>query len=244
MTSTVLDVTVLLLCVSASVVALGAVDGDRGAAEAEAGEAADLIATETVTVTYASDEAPNGTRTVHATRAELVALVAAEGGGDGEEHARREAFESEALSAVERGIGPRTRIDAEVEMSQPKRAANESGGGAEGPSSDAAAGASRRSPNESALLSGPGRWNFGSDGVGQNPTGATGTGVPWRIDREEGGGGRSETERREIGAEPPGPIAVGSEPPRGAEVTAAVITHPIPNDSGSIERVRIVIRRW
>lgn len=114
MTSTVLDVTVLLLCVSASVVALGAADSDRRAAGPEVAEVADLIVTETVTVTYASAEAPNGTRTVHATRAELLALVAAENEGGGGKRAAREAFESEALAAIDRGIGPRTRVDAEV----------------------------------------------------------------------------------------------------------------------------------
>src|SRR6056297_2791898 len=106
MTSTVLDVTVLLLCVSASVVALGAVGGDRGPAGADAAEVADLVVTETVTVTYASAEAPSGTRTVHATRAELLALVAAGADSGGEKRSAGGAFESEALAAVERAIGP------------------------------------------------------------------------------------------------------------------------------------------
>jgi len=244
MTSTVLDVTVLLLCVSASVVALGAADGGRGTAGVEASEVADLIATETVTVTYASAEAPNGTRTVHATRAELLALMTAGGGGDGGKHATREAFESEALSAVKRGIGPRTRIDAEVEVWEPKRDANESSGRAEEPPSGAAAGAPRRNSNESALPAGPGGWEFGSDGLDRYPTGATGTGVPWRLDREDDGDGSPEAEGSAIEAEPPDSIAVGSEPPRGADVTVAVITHPAPNGGGAIGPVRIVIRRW
>ncbi|WP_144924894.1 DUF7284 family protein [Halorubrum salsamenti] len=213
MTSTVLDVTVLLLCVSASVVALGAADSDRATMGAEAAEVADLIATETVTVTYASGEAPNGTRTVHATRAELLALVAA--GGDGEEHAAREAFESEALSAIERGIGPRTRIDAEMETRASDGPANETGGELGSPSSDDTDGSALR--------------------------GATGTGIPWRIDREDGG---SETEGSATESESPGPVVVGSEPPRGADVTVAVITHPAPNDSDATETIRIVIRRW
>jgi len=101
-TSTVLDVTVLLLCVSASVVALGAADSDRRAAGPEVAEVADLIVTETVTVTYASAEAPNGTRTVHATRAELLALV-------GRKRRRRRetcgegGVRVEALAAIDRG---------------------------------------------------------------------------------------------------------------------------------------------
>ncbi|WP_200530167.1 hypothetical protein [Halorubrum sp. LN27] len=242
MTSTVLDVTVLLLCVSASVVALGAAGDDRAAAGTEAAEVADLVATETVTVTYASTEAPNGTRTVHATRAELLGLVAAGGGRDGEGHAARAAFESETLAAVERGIGPRTRIDAEVR--EPNRDANESGGGAEELPSDAAAGAPRRNPNESALPAGPGAWEVGSDGIGRDPAGAAGTGVPWRLGREDDGDESSEAEGRGTGAEPPEPIAVGSEPPRGADVTVAVITHPGPNGSDSTGTVRIVVRRW
>ncbi|ELZ38106.1 hypothetical protein C471_10996 [Halorubrum saccharovorum DSM 1137] len=166
MTSTVLDVTVLLLCVSASVVALGAADGGRGETGPEAAEVTDLIATETVTVTYASEEAPNGTRTVHATRAELLALVAAGDDVSDEKRASKEAFESEALAAVGRGIGPRTRIDAEA-------------------------------------------------------------------------GARSSDETDDSNT-----ITVGSEPPRGAAVTAAVLTHPAPNGENSTGQIRIVIRRW
>ena len=160
MTSTVLDVTVLLLCVSASVVALGGVDGGHGDASVGAAAVGDLLATETVTVTYASDEAPNGTRTVHATRAELLALMAA----GGEEPKAAAAFESEARSVIGRGLGPRTRIDAAV------------------------------------------------------------------VPRES--------------AESPDTVGVGSEPPRGADVTATVVTHPNPNGSSTAETVRIVVRRW
>lgn len=209
MTSTVLDVTVLLLCVSASVVALGAADGGRGGTGPEAAAVADLVATETVTVTYASDEAPNGNRTIHATRAELLALVAA---GD-EEQGAREAFESETLSVIRRGIGPRTRIDAEVKPGAPDGSATGSGGESVGTSPDPAARASK-------------------------------TGLPWRIDREDGGLGRSESEESAAERESGGTIAVGSEPPRGADVTVSVITHPAPTGSGGSETVRIVIRRW
>ena len=102
-TSTVLDVTVLLLCVSASVVALGA--SDVGAPDGPtATDAADRLATETVTVTYRDGDAPNGTRRVHATRAELLALLV-ERDADG-------AFDRRAVETVRAGLGPRTRVDA------------------------------------------------------------------------------------------------------------------------------------
>ncbi|ACM55796.1 DUF7284 family protein [Halorubrum lacusprofundi] len=224
MTSTVLDVTVLLLCVSASVVALGAADSDRRAAGPEVAEVADLIVTETVTVTYASAEAPNGTRTVHATRAELLALVAAENEGGGGKRAAREAFESEALAAIDRGIGPRTRVDAEV------RTLDETEDEAEGETGAPSPGIVVRTP----------RW--ASNGSVAPTTG--GTGIPWRIDRRHGEAGSPETEDPTAGSESPDPVTVGSEPPRGADVTVAVITHPAPNAADAAKSVRIVIRRW
>jgi hypothetical protein len=239
-TSTVLDVTVLLLCVSASVVALGAVGGDRGTTGAEAAAVADLVATETVTVTYASDEAPNGTRTVHATRAELLALLAVGGG----ERAPREAFESGALSVVGRGIGPRTRIDAAVVEEGPTGSANEKGSEPEAAPEDAAGGPPDRAQSESAAPTGTGGWQFGSGGIGRKTVGPTGTGVPWRIDRGGSGPGRSEEESAATESDWSAPIGVGSEPPRGADVSVAVITHPVPNGSDGPETVRIVIRRW
>ncbi|WP_096394048.1 hypothetical protein [Halorubrum trapanicum] len=104
-TSTVLDVTVLLLCVSASVVGLGASDAG-GPDGPTATDAADRLVTETATVSYSDEDAPNGTRRVHATRAELLALVAvrdAEG-----------AFDRRAVEAVRAGVGPRTRVDVTV----------------------------------------------------------------------------------------------------------------------------------
>lgn len=244
MTSTVLDVTVLLLCVSASVVALGAADGDRGAAGPEAAEVADLIATETVTVTYASAEAPNGTRTVHATRAELLALVAAGGEGDGEGHAARDAFDSQALSAIERGIGPRTRIDVEVETEAADDSSDGTGSESEAQLPNASVGSSRRASNGSSLSIGPKGWRFGSDGTDREPASATGTGVPWRVDREDGDSGGPESRSPAAESESPEPITVGSDPPRDVDVTAAVITQPVPTGSGSTGTVRIVIRRW
>jgi hypothetical protein len=109
-TSTVLDVTVLLLCVSASVVALGATDAG-GPDGPTATDAADRLVTETATVSYPDEDAPNGTRRVHATRAELLALVAEQVADGG----TRDAFDRRAVDAVRTGVGPRTRIDVTVD---------------------------------------------------------------------------------------------------------------------------------
>ncbi|TKX56738.1 hypothetical protein EXE44_13330 [Halorubrum sp. SS7] len=124
-TSTVLDVTVLLLCVSASVVALGATDAG-GPGGPTPTDAADRLVTETATVAYPDGDAPNGTRRVTATRAELLALLAvrdAEG-----------AFDREAVASVRAGIGPRTRVDATVRRDD---AASRSGAAGGIPGSDA-----------------------------------------------------------------------------------------------------------
>ncbi|QAU13101.1 hypothetical protein EKH57_10435 [Halorubrum sp. BOL3-1] len=117
-TSTVLDVTVLLLCVSASVVALGASD-TGGPDGPTASDAADRLVTETPTVTYADADAPDGTRRVHATRAELLALIT-ERDADG-------AFDRRAAESVRTGLGPRTRVDVRVEADE------EADGSAAGP---------------------------------------------------------------------------------------------------------------
>ncbi|EMA62984.1 DUF7284 family protein [Halorubrum kocurii] len=243
MTSTVLDVTVLLLCVSASVVALGAVGGDRGPAGADAAEVADLIATETVTVTYASAEAPSGTRTVHATRAELLALVAAGADSGGEKQSAGEAFESEALAAVERAIGPRTRIDARVHAETAERRTNGSEGGSGAPSPDAGIGPTRWSSNASAAPLRSEGWEFGPSGSGggQDPIG---TGVPWRVERPERGEDRPGPESSSVEPKSPDSIAVGREPPRDVDVSVAVVRHPAPDAEDAAEPVRIVIRRW
>jgi len=243
-TSTVLDVTVLLLCVSASVVALGAADGDRGATRTEVAEVADRIATETVTVRYPSAEAPNTTRTVHATRAELLALVAVGVGGNNGRHPSRAAFESEALSAVKRGIGPRTRIDAEVETRAEGSSNDEVRSESEVQLADSPGGERRWTRNGSAAPTDPRGWRFGSEETDRSLNEATGVGIPWLINRGDRDSGRSEEESRMARTEVPEPIAVGSAPPRGAEVTVAVITHPAPDRSGLTGTVRIVIRRW
>ncbi|VTT86997.1 hypothetical protein DM2_3035 [Halorubrum sp. DM2] len=112
-TSTVLDVTVLLLCVSASVVALGASDAG-GPDGPGASDAADRLVTETATVTYADADAPNGTRRVHATRAELLALIA--------ERDAEGTFDRRATEAVRAGLDPRTRVDVTVETDEERDA--------------------------------------------------------------------------------------------------------------------------
>lgn len=243
MTSTVLDVTVLLLCVSASVVALGAVDDDRGPTGPDAAEVADLIATETVTMTYASAEAPNGTRTVHATRAGLLALVAVEPDRPGEKRAAREAFESEVLAVVMRAIGPRTRIDVELHTEVAERNASGSEGEAGSPSPIAGVGTSRWESNGSATPSRPAVWQLGPNGPGERQ-GPTGTGVPWRLDRDERSDESSEVESPATESGSAGPITVGREPPRGADVRVAVIRHPTPGAEDAARPVKIVIRRW
>ncbi|MDB9235572.1 DUF7284 family protein [Halorubrum ezzemoulense] len=120
-TSTVLDVTVLLLCVSASVVALGASDAG-GPDGPTATDAADRLVTETETVAYPDEGAPNDTRRIHATRAELLALVAERVGDRG----TKTAFDRRAIDAVHTGIGPRTRVD--VALDGPTRTAERVGG--------------------------------------------------------------------------------------------------------------------
>jgi len=244
MTSTVLDVTMLLLCVSASVMALGAVDSDREAAGPEATEIADLIATETVTVTYASAEAPNGTRTVHATRAELLALVAAGSSESGGRSAHGQAFASEALSVIERGLGPRTRIDVEIQRGESDGADAGGGNRSRTNSPGSAGGSPGLGSNASTPLTGPIGWIFDSDGSDRDPTGAPGTGLPWRIDRRDRDSGVSEPGNPAAESESVETVTVGSEPPRGVDITVAVITHPAPNDSNTAEKAKIVVRRW
>ncbi len=111
MTSTVLDVTLLLLCVSASVVLVGAAD-DRSAPsgpEYTATDAADRLATETATVAYPVPGTDGGSRTVHATLVELLTMTAtADGTAD---PAMTDRFRHRALETVAGALGPRTRVD-------------------------------------------------------------------------------------------------------------------------------------
>ena len=108
MTSTVLDVTVLLLCVSASVVVLGGVDVDPGSPERTAADAADRLTTETATVRYAVGGEDGKRRSVHATLVELL-VAAANVETDADATAAR--FRSMALETVGDALGARTRVD-------------------------------------------------------------------------------------------------------------------------------------
>lgn len=122
MTSTVLDVTVMLLCVSASVVALGGVGGDpvgptNGAPDAD--RTADRVTTETATVRYDA-AAEDGERTVHATFAELLAMVAWDDGArrkraGSESEKDPGGFAATVLGVVSDAFGDRTRIDVRVD---------------------------------------------------------------------------------------------------------------------------------
>ncbi|SNR53476.1 DUF7284 family protein [Halorubrum vacuolatum] len=128
MTSTVLDVTVMLLCVSASVVALVAVDDGTSTAAPDAESAADRLATETATVgvgeTVESLTSPkvvigDTEGTIHATLAELLVMVAeidegddarAKGSADERMQAIEE-FRTTVIETVSERLGPRVRID-------------------------------------------------------------------------------------------------------------------------------------
>jgi hypothetical protein len=108
MTSTVLDVTVLLLCVSASVVVLGGVDVDPGPSGGTAADAADRLTTETATVRYAVDGGDGGHRSVHATLVELL-VAAVDVETEADTTAAR--FRSLAFETVADALGARTRVD-------------------------------------------------------------------------------------------------------------------------------------
>ena len=225
MTSTVLDVTVLLLCVSASVVALGGVGGDAGGPPPTADEAADRLVTETVTVRYPTPAAANGTRTVHATRAELLALLVAGAGGPGtverRDGATGNAFESRTREVVAAGIDERTRIDATV----PTDAS--AGGDAE------LAATGRRAADHRVVR------------LSTGPVAATGTPNAPRAAHRIG----STSEPRQHGerwstTKSAETVAVGPEPPRNADVATAVVSHPAPSGIEADEPVRIVVRRW
>ena len=237
MTSTVLDVTVLLLCVSASVVALGGVGGDAGARGPTAAGTADRIVTETVTVRYRSPEAANDSRTVHATRAELLALLVAASGsaGDGRDAFDGEgAFESRATTAIAAGLGERTRIDATI------------------PADSAVPNLGRR-PTQRVVDRRPPAPRSGRPAAGpiaasvtpnapRSPRRAVG---PPREDTDRTGGGSRGTERPRTGAdENARAVAVGTEPPRNADVATAVVAHPAPDAVETDGPVRIVVRRW
>ncbi len=232
MTSTVLDVTVLLLCVSASIVALGGVGGEVGMRGPTADEAADRLVTETVTVRYRAPEAANGSRTIHATRAELLALlVARPGKTDGGRSATRDrdatdvnGFEARAAAAVATGLDERTRIDATVPAPESRER------GTQRPTSD------RRVPNHRG-----GRRAAGPIAVTGTPNAPR---VPRRVGPHADGDPRGDEGRRSGATRNERTVAVGVEPPRNVDVATAVITHPAPSATGREASVRIVVRRW
>ena len=215
-TSTVLDVTLLLLCVSASVVGLGASDA-RGPDGPTAGDAADRLVTETTTVTYADADAPNGSRRVHATRAELLALVA-------ERDADRP-FDRRAAESVRAGLGPRTRIDATVKATE-NSAATDRGGPALAPSLARLASATGRGAGTL-----PGSRSPGSPRLARPAS-----------DREPGDGPIGPVNSVALGPEPPRnadvSVAVITQPTPGDVGNGADGSR----ESGSV--VRIVVRRW
>ncbi|MDZ5810273.1 hypothetical protein U4E84_02745 [Halorubrum sp. AD140] len=227
MTSTVLDVTVLLLCVSASVVTLGGVGDDADVRGPTAAETADRLVTETETVTYRSPAAANDTRTVHATRAELLALLVGNNGERAGHQQRTDgdggaSFELRATEAVEAGLGPRTRIDVDV------------------PTANRTAGP--ETPTDDRSDAGPrtGRRLVGAvESPGASTPSVTSEGDGTAIDHDgsdRGGSGRN-------GRSAP-PVTVGGEPPRDADVTTAVVTQPAPDGTEATGPVRIVVRRW
>lgn len=277
MTSTVLDVTVLLLCVSASVVALGAVDGGVGNDEVAVDDAADRVATETVTVTYEAPEATTDTRTVHATRAELLAMLVSATERETGDNGATAAFTSRTRSAITEGLGPRTRLDvqavetAETGGSPPNGATGEAGsvelfdgptpndsaessegsGAIDGSDISGVAGGSDTAGTSSAP------WKLASDTETPSwPT--TATGHSWGAELRPAlvaGEKREKREKREnAAADDHGntteresrriEFGLGATPPRNADTTTAVLTHPAPSGSESVEAVRIVVRRW
>ncbi|WP_435074970.1 DUF7284 family protein [Halorubrum sp. HHNYT27] len=235
MTSTVLDVTVLLLCVSASVVALGGAEdvGSGGNVRGPtADEVADRLSTETVTVRYRAPEAANGTRTVHATRTELIALLVADGersgvgldSAGGRNGTDGSSFELRTRDAVVAGIGERTRIDAMVPTAATRnrptswsavdrRAAEYAGGrGATGP--------------------------IAVSGTPNTPR------PPRRKGRTEDDSSKESDASRSAATETGAAVVIGAEPPRSADVATAVVTHPMPDGTEPGTSVRIVVRRW
>ncbi|WP_251133168.1 hypothetical protein [Halorubrum sp. 2020YC2] len=235
MTSTVLDVTLLLLCVSASVVALGASDAG-GPGHQSASDAADRLVTETATVAYSDADAPNGTRRVHATRAELLALLAGRD-ADG-------AFARRATEAVRTGLGPRTRVDVTVAEAGGSTADGHGGPAEDDGSSD---------PITTATATNVDGFPAFQADDGSRPEWMEESPYPGPIaDHAVPDWGVDERSSKSEATDPANPVAVGPEPPRNADVTAAVVGQPIPAEIGgdigaagsSGRSVRIIVRRW
>ncbi|MBP1923136.1 hypothetical protein J2751_002174 [Halorubrum alkaliphilum] len=204
MTSTVVDVTVLLLCVSASVITLGIAGGGQGAGETgyTADDAADRLATETATITYPTPGAEDDSRTVHATLVEFLSMaIAAE---EWDDTGAADRFRTRARTVVTDSLGPRTRVDV--------------------------------------------RHRF--DRVETLAENADSPPVPTRSKTRTGAvrGGTENDEPTTVSTRDARAIGVGPEPPRDVEVTAAVVTHPVPerleSDEGRDDRLRVVVRVW
>ena len=262
MTSTVLDVTVLLLCVSASVVTLGVVGDDIGHEGPTADDIADQLVTETVTVSYQTPAAPNDTRTIHWTRGELLATIATEGKIEDNSPPGAENFETAVRSTLADGVGSRTQITVHTPLTRRNTAID-------GNEDHTNGGASRSGiSSETDVMTNPPRdrsERFQSAEDGNRTTGNTDDslwwrpgagGVPWWVDEttevpemlnsdpnpvvqlESLNGPQSEP--REVRE----PVKIGTDPPRTVDITTAVVTQPTPSGSVTAGPVTIVIRRW
>jgi len=216
MTSTVLDVTVLLLCVSASVVALGAAGDGTEPERLTADDIADRLVTETVTVSYRAPEAPNDTRTVHWTRAELLATIATKERTKHDKGPEIESFESAVRSVIIDGSGPRTQITVDIQPETPVSS-----------EIDFTANPPQVTSKES------------------RPTEDTAN-APWIVDSAADPAMQSEraSEAQSDRTASQEPLSIGTDPPRTADVTTAVVTQPPPSGSEAAGPVTIVIRRW
>ncbi|WP_280535219.1 hypothetical protein [Halopenitus sp. POP-27] len=113
MTSTVLDVGLFLLCVSASVGTVTGVVPTGTDPDPHVDDLADRIATETATISYDTDAGHE--RRHHATLAEHLALTAvvSEGGNEGARRSER-TYRHAVSTAVERRLDPRTAVTVRV----------------------------------------------------------------------------------------------------------------------------------
>lgn len=265
MTSTVLDVTVLLLCVSASVVALGTAGDDIGHEGPTADDIADRLVTETVTVSYQAPAAPNDTRTIHWTRGELLAIIATEEKIGDDSALEADNFESAVKSAIADGVGSRTQITAHTPLTRKNTAIDSDGnhmndGASESRISsgtDFTTDPPRDTSERFQSSEDSNKTAWSTDKTGGSPWWIPGTGgTPWWVDEttevpealnsdpnpmvplESLGEPQSESR----GAQEP--VRIGSDPPQTADITTAVVTQPTPSGSVTAGSVTIVIRRW
>ncbi|SEH37635.1 hypothetical protein SAMN05192561_101231 [Halopenitus malekzadehii] len=115
MTSTVLDVGLFLLCVSASVGTVTGVVPIGTDPDPHVDDLADRIATETATISYDTDAGHE--RRHHATLAEHLALAAIVPESESEDEIERRSertYRDEVSAAVERRLDPRTAVTVRV----------------------------------------------------------------------------------------------------------------------------------